>query len=55
MKKYDLIVVGAGNLGTFHAYHALQMGKSVLMIEKDSEPMEATVRNFGQVALWTSP
>lgn len=49
MKKYDLIVVGAGNLGTFHAYHALQMGKSVLMIEKDSEPMEATVRNFGQV------
>lgn len=49
MKKYDLIVVGAGNLGTFHAFHALQMGKSVLMLEKDSEPMEATVRNFGQV------
>jgi FAD dependent oxidoreductase TIGR03364 len=49
MKKYDLIVVGAGNLGTFHAYHALLKGKSVLMIEKDSEPMEATVRNFGQV------
>jgi len=49
MKKYDLIVVGAGALGTFHAYHALLKGKSVLMIEKDSEPMEATVRNFGQV------
>lgn len=49
MKKYDLIVVGAGNLGTFHAYHALLKGKSVLMIEKDSEPMEATVRNFGQI------
>lgn len=49
MKKYDLIVVGAGNLGTFHAYHALLKGKSVLMIEKDSEPIEATVRNFGQI------
>jgi FAD dependent oxidoreductase TIGR03364 len=49
MKKYDLIVVGAGNLGTFHAYHALKRGKSVLMLEKDSEPIEATVRNFGQI------
>lgn len=49
MKKYDLVVVGAGTLGTFHAYHALLSGKSVLLIEKDSEPIEATVRNFGQV------
>ena len=49
MKKYDLIVIGAGNLGTFHAYHALLKGKSVLLIEKDAEPMEATVRNFGQI------
>jgi FAD dependent oxidoreductase TIGR03364 len=49
MKKYDLIVIGGGNLGTFHAYHALLKGKTVLMIEKDSEPIEATVRNFGQI------
>lgn len=49
MQKYDLIVVGAGNLGTFHAYHALLEGKKVLLLEKDSEPFEATVRNFGQV------
>jgi FAD dependent oxidoreductase TIGR03364 len=46
---YDLIVIGAGNLGTFHAYHALTAGKRVLLLEKDSGPMEATVRNFGQV------
>ena len=32
---YDLIVSGAGNLGTFHAYHALTMGKRVLLLEKD--------------------
>ena len=49
MAKYDLIVVGAGNLGTFHAYHALKMGKKVLLVERDSEPKEATVRNFGQI------
>jgi FAD dependent oxidoreductase TIGR03364 len=49
MNKYDLIVVGAGNLGTFHAYHALKMGKKVLLVERDSEPKEATVRNFGQI------
>ncbi|MES2796581.1 MAG: TIGR03364 family FAD-dependent oxidoreductase [Bacteroidota bacterium] len=49
MKKYDLIVVGAGNLGVFHAYHALKMGKKVLLLERDSAPNEATVRNFGQI------
>lgn len=49
MTKYDLIVVGAGNLGTFHAFHALKAGKKVLMLEKDAAPIEATVRNFGQV------
>lgn len=48
-KKYDLIVIGSGVLGTFHAYFALEQGKKVLMIEKDLRPQEATVRNFGQV------
>ncbi|WP_447640380.1 MULTISPECIES: TIGR03364 family FAD-dependent oxidoreductase [Chitinophagaceae] len=48
-KKYDLIIVGAGILGTFHAYSALQLGLSVLLLEKDSQPMQATVRNFGEV------
>ena len=47
--SYDLIVVGAGALGTFHAYFALQRGLKVLLLEKDARPMEATVRNFGQI------
>jgi FAD dependent oxidoreductase TIGR03364 len=46
---YDLIVVGAGILGTFHAIHAARMGKKVLLTEKDQYPVNATVRNFGQV------
>jgi FAD dependent oxidoreductase TIGR03364 len=46
---YNLIVVGAGVLGSFHAYHACKKGLKVLLLEKDTQPMEATVRNFGQV------
>lgn len=46
---FDLIVVGGGVLGSFHAYHALQKGLKVLLTEKDSRPQSATVRNFGQV------
>lgn len=46
---YDLIVVGGGVLGAFHAYHALEAGLKVALIEKDKAPQEATTRNFGQV------
>lgn len=46
---YDLIVVGAGVLGTFHAYHAAKAGRRVLLLDKDRYPVGATVRNFGQV------
>lgn len=46
---FDIIIAGAGALGTFHAYQALKMGKKVLLLEKDKKAQEATVRNFGQV------
>lgn len=49
MATYDLIVIGAGALGTFHAYHAAKAGQRVLLLEKDPYPVGATVRNFGQV------
>lgn len=48
-KKYDLIIVGGGVLGTFHAYHAIKLGLSVVILEKGSKPQGATVKNFGQV------
>ncbi|MCY7356526.1 MAG: TIGR03364 family FAD-dependent oxidoreductase [Rudanella sp.] len=47
--NFDLIIVGAGALGTFHAYHAAKRGQRVLLLEKDSRPVGSTVRNFGQV------
>ncbi len=46
---FDLIIIGAGALGTFHAYHAAKAGQRVLLLEKDQYPIGATVRNFGQV------
>lgn len=49
MQHFDLIVVGSGVMGTFHAYHAARLGQRVLLVEKDSKPVQATVRNFGQV------
>jgi len=47
-RKYDLIIVGGGVIGTFCAYHALRKGKAVLLLEKDVQPFEASFRNFGQ-------
>jgi len=48
-KKYDLLVVGGGVMGAFHAYHALQQGLKVALLEKNKVPQGASVRNFGQV------
>ena len=47
--KYDIIIVGAGIMGTFHAYHAAKLGKKVLLLEKDNKPVGSTIQNFGQI------
>jgi FAD dependent oxidoreductase TIGR03364 len=45
--SWDVIVVGAGVLGSFHAYFAAQRGWRVLLLERGDWPGEASVRNFG--------
>jgi FAD dependent oxidoreductase TIGR03364 len=45
--SWDLIVIGAGILGTSHAYFAAKRGWRVLLIERGDWPGEASVRNFG--------
>jgi len=47
--KFDLIIIGGGILGLFHAYHASQKKLKVAIIERNSIPQGASVRNFGQV------
>ncbi len=47
--NFDLVVIGGGALGSFHALQALEKGLKVALIEKDRAPQEATTRNFGQI------
>lgn len=36
-------------MGTFFAYHLLQLGYKVVLCERDTKARQATVRNFGQI------
>ncbi|MCB0628099.1 MAG: TIGR03364 family FAD-dependent oxidoreductase [Lewinella sp.] len=49
MHHFDIAIIGGGMLGIAHAYHALEAGLKVAVIEKDPQPCGATVRNFGQI------
>ena len=45
----DIIVIGAGVLGTFHAYFAAQKGYKTLLFERNAYPSDASTRNFGMI------
>jgi FAD dependent oxidoreductase TIGR03364 len=45
-------VVGAGVVGTMHAWQAVERGHEVVQIEREAEARGASLRNFGQ--LWVS-
>ncbi len=45
----DVIVIGAGVLGTFHAYYAAHRGYKTLLLERNALPNDASTRNFGMV------
>ncbi|MBB4788953.1 TIGR03364 family FAD-dependent oxidoreductase [Streptomyces rapamycinicus] len=47
-----VIVVGAGVVGTMHAWHAVERGHEVVQIEREAEARGASLRNFGQI--WVS-
>lgn len=46
---YDVVVIGAGVLGSFHAYFACRRGLRTLLIERGETPNDASVRNFGTI------
>ncbi len=47
--KYDVIVIGSGVLGAFHACFSMQRGFKTLLIERNIVPQQASVRNFGLI------
>lgn len=47
MATHDLIVIGAGAVGAFHALFAARAGLRVAVLDRDSWPTGASVRNFG--------
>ena len=49
-RQADVLVVGAGVLGTFHAYFAALKGYKVLLVERNAFPSDASTRNFGMIA-----
>ena len=49
MSRWDLVVVGAGVLGTFHAYWAGIAGLRTLLVERNDWPRAASARNFGMI------
>lgn len=49
VQQADIIVVGAGVLGAFHAYFAAKKGYNVILLERNIVPNDASTRNFGMV------
>lgn len=43
----DVAIIGAGIIGIAHAFQACQQGKKVVVIERDSQAVGASIRNFG--------
>ncbi len=45
----DVLVIGAGILGTFHAYYAAKKGYKTILLERNQSPSDASTRNFGMI------
>ncbi|WP_188306644.1 FAD-dependent oxidoreductase, partial [Streptomyces sp. CBMA123] len=47
----DVVIVGAGIVGLAHAFEALSRGLSVTVVDRDRQPVGASVRNFGHCCI----
>ncbi|MFF2503204.1 TIGR03364 family FAD-dependent oxidoreductase [Streptomyces sp. NPDC058067] len=49
--RSDLVIVGAGIVGLAHAFEAARRGLTVTVVERDWQPVGASVRNFGHCCI----
>ncbi|GAA4393296.1 TIGR03364 family FAD-dependent oxidoreductase [Tsukamurella soli] len=47
----DVLIAGSGIVGLAHAVAALDAGHRVVVVERDSRPVGASIRNFGHVCV----
>ncbi|PIG93930.1 FAD-binding oxidoreductase [Gloeocapsopsis sp. IPPAS B-1203] len=53
MKTYDWIVIGSGITGAALSYELVKQGFSVLLLEKEATPHNATYYSYGGLAYWS--
>lgn len=53
MEMYDWIVVGSGITGAALAYELVKAGFSVLLLEREAKPQNATCCSYGGLAYWS--
>ncbi|MEB3219280.1 MAG: FAD-binding oxidoreductase [Nostocales cyanobacterium 94392] len=53
MKTYDMIIIGAGIAGAALSYELVTKGFSVLLLEQDITPQNATRYSYGGLAFWS--
>lgn len=49
--SFDVAIVGAGIVGLAHALAAARLGLSVVVIDRETQPTGASIRNFGFVTV----